>query len=156
PAFYLFCLALFGYLTFPYDRLKDRIILEVEQAQHGPHAGLQLEIGKLDAYWFSGAEVFDLKLTLPPDPSSTSTSSFGGLGGLGQSQAKEPDKEKVIAVSELHARLRLLPLLIGRLKVDFGAQIFGGDVSGVIPIGTSSGDVEVDLVGLDIGKIDPL
>ena len=63
-------------------------------------------------------------------------------------------RESVVLVEEAHARVRLLPLLIGRVRVDFAATVFGGEVKGTIPVG--SGDLEVELAGVDLGQIGPL
>src|SRR5262249_61075168 len=82
PAFYVFCLALFGYLTFPFGRLKDRVIAEFEkQGKPGQH----LEIGKLGAYWFSGIEVSGVKIHIPPDEAAPA-----GCPRAGDSRAPAP------------------------------------------------------------------
>jgi type II secretion system protein N len=59
----------------------------------------------------------------------------------------------VIEVAEAHARVRILPLLIGRVKVDFWAKAFGGEVSGLVPVGATSGPVEVELEEVDLGQV---
>ena len=62
PTFYFACLALFGYLTFPFGLLKDRVIAEF--ARKGK-PGQRLEIEKLSSYWFSGVELTNVKLMIP-------------------------------------------------------------------------------------------
>ena len=52
--------------------------------------------------------------------------------------------------------MRLLPLLIGRVRVDFWASAFGGEIKGTVPVGSSKGDIEVELDHVDLGKIEPL
>jgi type II secretion system protein N len=156
PAFYVACLALFGYLTFPFGLLKDRVIAEF--ARKGK-PGQRLEIEKLSSYWFSGVELTNVKLILPPDePAPSSFGSFPGAGGDfgGAAPAASAPKEMVIAIEEAHARVRLLPLLIGRVRVDFWASAMGGEISGVAPLGTSGGEVEVELDKIELGKIEPL
>lgn len=148
PAFYLFCLGIFGYLTFPYDRLKDRIVAEIEK--RSGKSGQRVEIGKLTTYWFTGVEVENVKLHLPPDePSAARGLEMGGGSAT-------PAKETVIAVDAAHVRVRMLPLLIGRVRIDFWASAFGGEIQGTAPVGDGKGDVEVELSGIDISKIEPV
>ena len=145
PAFYLFCLALFGYLTFPFERLKDRLIAEFERAQSkkGTPSGQRLEIDTVDSYWFTGVEVQGARLILPPSPDDAKGA-----------DDKAP-KETVITVDDAHARVRVLPLLIGRVRVDFWASVFGGEVTGTVPVG-GSGTVELQLEKIDLAKIEPI
>lgn len=142
PAFYLFCLGLFGYLSFPYDRLKDRIVAELEKRGK---PGQRIEIGKLTSYWFTGVELTQVKLHLPPDDATP-------LPGAEPSAAKE----SVLTIDEAHVRVRVLPLLIGRVRVDFWASAFGGEIKGTAPVGDGKGDVEIEIEHVDIGKIDPI
>lgn len=145
PAFYLFCLGIFGYLRFPYDRLKDRVVLEIEKRGK---PGQRLEVGKLTSYWLTGVEVTNVKLHLPPDDAA------GSLPGTDFGAAPTPAKESVIAIDEAHVRVRILPLLIGRVRVDFWASAFGGEIKGTAPVGDGKGDVELEMTNVDIGKID--
>lgn len=156
PLFYLFCLALFGYLTFPFDRLKDRLIAEFDHAQtkRGQSSGQKLEIDELTSYWFTGVEATGVRLIIPPDESAGRPS--GLEAALGKSAAAEPPKDAVIAIDEAQARIQILPLLIGRVKVNFTATAFGGEVEGTIPVGASSGPVQVEAEGIDLSLIEPL
>lgn len=156
PAFYVACLAFFGYLTFPFGLLKDRVIAEF--ARKGK-PGQRLEIEKLSSYWFSGVELTNVKLILPPDEPAPAGFGFPSSGGSdfgGGASAASAPKEMVIAIDEAHVRVRLLPLLIGRVRLDFWASAMGGEVRGTAPVGGSGGDVEVELTRLDLGKIEPL
>lgn len=67
PLFYLLCLVAFFYATFPWDRVKDRIIAEFDatQASKGSEAQ-RLEIGSLTGYWFTGVAIENAKLIIPP------------------------------------------------------------------------------------------
>ena len=155
PAFYVACLALFGYLTFPFGLLKDRVIAEF--ARKGK-PGQRLEIEKLSSYWFSGVEVTSVKLILPPDETAPGGFAYPAAGADfgGGSAAAAPAKETVIAIDEAHVRVRILPLLIGRVRVDFWASAMGGEIRGTAPVGGSGGNVEVELTKVDLNKIDPL
>jgi type II secretion system protein N len=149
PLFYLLCLGLFGYVTFPYDRLKERLIAEFDRAQSKrPGAAQRLEIDSLDAYWFTGVEVTGARLILPP-AEDASRPSFDPGG-------KAEPKPSVIEIAEAHARINVLPLLLGRVRVSFWASVFGGEAEGVVPIGKSGGEMEVVLSDVDLGKVEPL
>lgn len=143
PAVYVFFLGLFGYLTFPIDRLKDRIIAEFDRTAK---PGQRLEIDKLGTHWFSGVTVTGMRLTLPGE--SGPTAPFAAPG--------PPGKDSVIVVEEGHARVRILPLILGRVRVDFWASVLGGEVEGTIPVGSGSGDVEVELSKIEVGKVELL
>lgn len=157
PLFYLFCLALFGYLAFPFDRLKDRLIAEFDRAQNkrGQASGQKLEIDELSSYWFTGVEATGVRLIMPPDEPASARPA-GLEAALGKGAPAEAPKEMIIAIDEAHARVRILPLLIGRVKIDFGAKAFGGEVEGTIPVGASSGPVEVQAENVDLGQIQPI
>jgi type II secretion system protein N len=136
--FYLFCLMIFAYFTFPYDMLKERIVTEFEKQRSQAGSLQRLEIGSLGPYWLSGLSAHDVKLVLP--------------------RAAGPEGERApasLAMSEAHVRLSFLPLVIGRLTYTFGAEAFGGDIDGVY---WSSGDggIEVELEDVDVSQIGPL
>ncbi len=149
PAFYVFSLALFGYLTFPYGRLKDRIIAEIDKRGK---AGQRIEIGKLSPYWFSGVELTGVKLHLPAEEPAPA----GFPGAADFTAPAGPAKESVIVIDEAHARVRLLPLLLGRVRLDFWASAFGGEIKGTAPLGTTKGDIEVELDHVDVSKVEPI
>lgn len=146
PLVYFFSLVLFGYWTFPFNRLKDRVVAEFDKTAK---PGQRLEIGDISRYWFSGLDLKDVKLVLPPS-NDAPASPFG---------AAQPDassnKETTITVDDAHVRVRLLPLLIGRVRADFGASLLGGEITGNVPVG-AVGDVSVEWEGIELGKVEPL
>jgi type II secretion system protein N len=152
PAFYLFALAFFGYLTFPFDRLKDRVIAEFDAAQRKSatpgSAPMRLEIDKLGSYWLTGAQAKGVRLVMPPSKESPGDP-------FGAPAAEKPATDSVIAIDEAHVRVRLLPLLLGRVRVDFWASVFGGEVSGSVPVG-SGGSIDLDFEGVELAKVDPI
>ena len=52
--------------------------------------------------------------------------------------------------------MRLLPLLLGRVRVDFWASAFGGEIKGSVPAGSAKGEVEVEVDHVDLARIEPL
>lgn len=162
PLFYLVCLGLFGYLAFPYERLRDRLIEEFDRTE-AKHAGppKRLEIDALTSYWVSGVEVEGARLYLPPSApepgvSKSSVPGFGGSASAPEETDKAPPKDTLISIDEAHARLRLLPLLFGETKIDFMVGAFGGEVSGTAPVGGESGPLDVALESLDLAKLEPI
>ncbi len=192
PTFYIFALFSCIYLTFPWDRLKERVENEFakSQASKGSRAW-RLEIASMDGYWLTGVELAGAKITMPPDDDELDTGPKTGTAarmtagaaktrsarpgmqdeasdddsdsakpgakdakGEEKEEVKKGPKESVILIDSAHARVRILPLLIGRVRLDFSASVFGGTVSGVVPIG--GGDLEVALENLDLGQIAPL
>jgi type II secretion system protein N len=149
PAFYVVCLAFFGYLKFPFNRLKDRVVAEFDKRGK---AGQRLEIGKLGSYWLTGVEVSNVKLHLPPDDGPAA--GMPGAADFGASAT--PAKETVLSIDEAHVRVRILPLLIGRMRVDFWASAFGGEISGTAPVGGAKGAVELALDHVDLARVEPL
>ncbi|HEV8247064.1 MAG TPA: type II secretion system protein GspN [Polyangiaceae bacterium] len=135
---YLFALLLFAYLTFPYDRLKERIVGEFNAHQTGPNP-TRLELDELKSYWFSGIKAEGVRL-ISPSPPPTDPS-------------KKPDKPKVMSIDSAHARLSLLSLLIGHHVITFGADAFGGNVSGEIADSDVERNVEVDLDEVDLAQV---
>jgi len=150
---YLTLLFVFFYLTFPMDALRGRILAEFERQQrYGRSASepvMTLEIGELDTYWLSGIELEDLKLTVPPKVDKPKAA-FPGLDA-----AKDTAEPSVIEIEHVHARVRLLPLLVGKVMVDFRVEAFGGTVRGSAPY-ASVGNVEVELERIHLDRIAPL
>ncbi|MBM4360503.1 MAG: type II secretion system protein GspN, partial [Deltaproteobacteria bacterium] len=104
----------------------------------------------LDTYWLSGIKLEKLKLTVPPRIDKPKPA-FPGI----DPPKAEPQAPTVLAIDHFHARVRLLPLLTGRVMVDFRLDAFGGTVRGVAPYATA-GNVEVEIEGVHLEQIEPL
>ena len=99
PAFYLFCLFIFLSWTFPYDKLKERIVTQFNSQQKSATNPQQLEIDELDSNWITGVKAKGVRLIQP---------------------AKEADKPPmIISIDEARARISLLSLLVGNKSVSF-------------------------------------
>jgi type II secretion system protein N len=134
-SFYLFALLLFSYLTFPYNRLADRIVQEFNARQTGPKP-MRLKLGDMSSYWLSGVEAEGITLTTPGEPD----------------EQGKPGKPKVMTIDAAHASVSLLRLLFGTLKVSFGADAFGGEVAGSTVNGDEGRELEVELSELDLAQ----
>jgi type II secretion system protein N len=134
--FYFFALIASFYLTFPYERLKERIVGDFNQRQTGPDA-MRLEIDEVDSYWLSGVEAEGVRLISKGEP---------------EGAPDKPAKPKITSIEHAHARLALLSLLIGRRVINFGADAFGGAVSGSISDSDAERVVNIEIEGLDLGQ----
>jgi type II secretion system protein N len=139
PAFYLFCLFLFAYFTFPYDRLKDRLLAELDAQRSGNPTSQRVEIESLGPYWLSGVSVKGLRLISPRAP-----------GSDGDRPASK------LSIDKAHVRVSILPLLIGRVTVSFGASAFGGSIDGWTRANSEGRRIEASLDDIDVGQIEML
>ncbi|MSP24110.1 MAG: type II secretion system protein GspN [Myxococcales bacterium] len=156
PSLYVVALLAFFYLCLPTKQLAARIEAEFAQRDgraRGPgEPGMTLEIGELDTYWFSGLELTKVVLTVPPRVPKGK----GGLASLGVSASSAgAPAPSVVTIDRLTARVRILPLLLGRVTLDFRVEAFGGTVVGTAPYG-SRGDFEAEGTGIQLGRIEPL
>jgi type II secretion system protein N len=166
PLFYLFCLGIFGYLSFPYDQLKNRVIAEFDRLQakntrrsRSRGEPMRLEIDELDSYWFTGVEVTGARLIIPPEEKKGSPFAARRTGfGSSSSDKKddEPPKPSVLRIDHATARVELLPLLIGDVTISFAADAFGGTIEGYAPYGKGGGEVEVEFANVSLADISPL
>ncbi len=135
---YFVALVLFAYLTFPYDRLKERIVSEFNAHQTGPSPS-RLELDDISSYWLSGVEAEGVRLiSQAPPPTDAS---------------KKPEPPHVMTIEAAHARLSLLSLLIGNRVITFGADAFGGKLSGEVKDSESERTVDVELEDIDLSQI---
>jgi type II secretion system protein N len=141
PLFYLTVLFLFFYWTFPFERLKDRLLVEFNARQPaGP--GVRMEIDDLDGYWFSGIEAEGVRLISPPPPPSNEE----------DDKDKKTPEPKVIKIDELHA---------GCLSADadrhhareLGGDAFGGEISGFTSDAGDARQIEIELENVGVNEM---
>ena len=112
---------LFAYLTFPYERVRDRIVQEVEfpkdaRGNRRP-SGYQLEIVDLQPSWFTGIEARGVRIIKP-------------------AEGEEPTVD--VLLEEVNARVSLLSLLTGTVAVTFDARLASGSMEGEFEYGDAS------------------
>ncbi|MEO7109719.1 MAG: type II secretion system protein GspN [Polyangiaceae bacterium] len=138
PLFYVFCFVAFVSLIFPYDVLKERIVLQFNATQRAAGAPQELSIDDMTSSWLTGVKAIGVHLTQPP--------------ATGDAKA-EP---VVLTVDEARANISIPALLIGRRKVKYSIDGFGGTVDGYFEeIGTDR-EVEVNLDAIDLAQVAPL
>ncbi len=136
PAFYVLCLAIFAPLTFPYDKLKDRIAFSFNDDQRATGGQQELHIESLGGYWLSGVRMKGVRLL---------------------SASSEPGKPPTqIEIDEATLRYSILSAMVGSGDVDFSADAFGGEVTGSYDSHGKDKALEATLDGIDVGKVTPL
>lgn len=136
PVFYLFCLFVFATITFPYDKLRQRVVASFNADQHATGGTQELRIDEMSGYWLSGVRVRGVTLA---------------------SAATEPGKPpSKIQIDEATVRYQILPALIGHSDMNFDVYAFGGEASGSYDVSGKDRSLEVALDSVDIGEIDPL
>lgn len=136
PLFFLTSLLLFAYWTFPWDRVRDYIVQQVEtpmQSGRRVPSGYELEIVDLSPSWFTGVDLTGVRLVKLPT---------------------EPDGRPVdVTFESVHARIGLLAALMGDLDVDFEAVVAGGDISGHFEQSGESLAFDVDIENVNLRRI---
>ena len=144
PFFYVLCLLLFARLTFPYDRVKHRILAEFHARQTGPNPK-QLEIDDMSGYWLFGVEAEGVRLITPPPPAKSS-----------EEPAEAKPKPRVLSIDALHGSVSLLRLVFGTTAVDFGLEIGEGGLEGRFVRSSDESELALDITDLSVAGIGPL
>ncbi len=127
--FFLACLLVFAYWTFPYERLRDYIVQEVEYPM-GPTgrrqaSGYELQIVDLSPSFFTGVTLSGVHLSKP---------------------ALEPDASPFdLLIDEATIRVSLLSLLFGTTSLSFDASLAGGEVEGDYSQSGDETELDVEL-----------
>ena len=136
PLFYLLAFVLFAIVTFPFDKLKEHLVVTFNDGQRQTGGHDQLSIGEMSGYWLTGVKLRDITFV------------------LGSADPKKPPAE--IKVAEARASIALLPLLAGNKDVSFHASVFDGEISGSYEMHGKDRAIDLDLEGLDLGQLEPL
>ncbi len=144
--FFLFSFLTFVYLTFPYDRVRDFVIHQVQLAM----PGAELEIVSLEPAWVTGIEAQGVRLRLPaepPDPARPAAPA--GADG----EARRPPRPSV-TIPYLYARASILSYLLGTTEVVFEIEVDGGGtIEGVVTDEESQSHITAHLEGVDLRRM---
>jgi type II secretion system protein N len=135
-AFYLFCLLLFATLTFPYDKLKERIVASFNAEQPAGTGRWELQIEEMHGYWFSGLRAKGIHLLSMPTEAGAAPSR--------------------IDIDEATARYGLLSKLVGNSSIGFRIYAFGGETTGSYSVHGKDKSIDVAIDAVDIGEVGPL
>lgn len=136
PLFYVACLFVFALLTFPYDKLKERVVATFNAQSRSPSAQEELQIDEMGGYWLSGVRARGVRLL------SASTE-----------PGKPPSK---IQIDEATVRYSMLSALIGNTDVSFDVYAFGGEATGSYQAHGKDKSIDLKLDTIDLGQLDPL
>jgi len=136
PLFYLFAFVLFLRLTFPYDKIRERVVAQFNSQPRTGNAQQQLQIDDISGWWLTGVRVKGIRLISSP-------SEPGGA----------PTEMKI---DEARAKIGVLSALFGHTAVSFHIDGFGGEIDGEYEDSSKERDVEAELDGVDLTKIDAL
>jgi type II secretion system protein N len=136
PVFYLFCLIIFLSWTFPYEKLRDRIVTQFNSQQKNASHPQELQIDELDSSFLTGVKAKGVRILTPsPEP------------------GKAPS---VLSLDEARARISLLGLLVGNKDVSFRIDAFDGTIKGTFEDSGKTRDIDMDFDGVDVGRIDTI
>lgn len=136
PFFYVVCFFVFVSWTFPYDKLKERMVVTFNAQQRATSGSQELQIDEMSSYWVTGVEAKGIHLlSAPTEP------------------GKPPGDLKI---EQARARISLLGLLVGNKNVSYKLDAFGGVVDGSFDDNGKERNVEVNFDGVDLAQIDPV
>lgn len=141
--FFFFSFVTFVYLTFPYDRVRDFVVHQVELAMPGS----ELEIVSLEPAWLTGIEAHGVRLRLPAEPEPPRPAGAAGA------EARRPPRPSV-TIPYLYARASILSYLLGTTEVAFEVEVDGGGtIEGVVSDTEGSSHVQAHVEAVDLRRI---
>jgi type II secretion system protein N len=136
PLFYLFSFVVFLRLTFPYEKVKERIVYGFNSQQHPGPGQQQLDVDDVSGWWLTGVRIKGLRLTTAPaDPSAAPT---------------------VVTIDEVRAKVGVLSAIIGHTDLSFHIEAFGGTIDGSFFQSPQDRAVDAEFDGIDLTKISAL
>jgi type II secretion system protein N len=150
PLFYVFCFVVFASWTFPFEKVRDRIVASFNESQRSNNSPRELAIADISSSWITGVKMTGVRLIDHGAASSGKDAS--------KADADKPASEKgsELKIDTLVARVQLLPLLVGNHNVSFHAEAFGGKISGTWKEQGKDQSLDLSLEGLDLGQVTPL
>ena len=102
PIYFVCCLFSSAYETFPYDRVRDFAVHQIERAL----PGAEVEIVSLEPSWISGVEATGVRIRLPAEPGE--------------------ERRAEITIPRVYARAGMFSYLLGTTAVTFEIETDGG------------------------------
>jgi type II secretion system protein N len=136
PLAYVLFLLVFLSLTFPYDRLKERLVASFNAEQRAGAGQQELQIDEMSGYWLSGIRTKGVRLlSLPTEP--------------GKPVSK-------LEIDEATARYSILSGIFGGSDLSFHVYAFGGEVYGSYSTQGKDRSIDLTLDSVDIGQVEPV
>jgi len=123
PAFFFAALIIFGYVTFPFDRLALNVIDQLERS-----LDVDVEMEGFSPSWGTGVTIDKLSVTMP--------------------SRSKTDPPQTYVVTNVHARAGLFALLGRRLSVSVSADVAGGEVEAHYSESTSGIELQLEASGV--------
>jgi len=136
PLFYLFCLMIFASLSFPYDKLRERIVASFNADQRASGGQQELQIDAMTGRGLSGVRMTGVTLLGAP------------------AEPGKPPSRLVVDAATIH--FSWLSMLVGSSDVDFDLDVFGGEARGEYGAQSKEKSIDLTLDSLDLGKVGPL
>ncbi len=143
-SFYFWAFVFALYVTFPYERVKARIIHEVETREVRPGVrqptGMRLEIDELGPSWFTGVEIEGARL-------STAATERA------EDDEDAPPPAPPLVVHHAIGRVSLLSLLTGGIGGSLDAELAGGALEGTYEESSSEREIHAHVEGLRMASV---
>jgi type II secretion system protein N len=133
PLFYLFALVLFARWTFPYEKLRDRVVLSYNQQQRETNSQQELKIDELGPSWLTGFRASGVTLL------------------SAASEAGKPPSE--LKVDQVRAYVAPLRYLFGHLDVSVDIDSFGGTIEGELDESSKERKIEVTVESVNLSEV---
>lgn len=120
----------FLYWTFPYERLKDRVVTTLDQALQG---NIGITIGALSPSVFSGLALEGVTLI--------------------DRAAKEKEHQALLTIDEATVNIGILSSLLGSPKASFAVELAGGEIDGDFSQRDDVNVVAAEIDGLQLDQL---
>lgn len=131
PVWFLVCTVSFVYCTFPYDRVREKVRVAIEESMNA-----DVEIDELSPSWVTGVEVTGLRIKTRPIRAS--------------------DTPKTFLIDSLSARVGLLALVTGGVDLSYAIGVYGGEIEGTLTESGPNSTVAVQFKDLDLAQVQTL
>ena len=140
PLAYLVLFVIFAYVAFPFERLKERVVVSYNAAQQESAQPGRIEIGKITWSWrFPGLVVKDVNLYGPkPKPPA---------------EGEKATPQRHSKVDSLYVGVSVLSYLFGTTKVTFDVDGFEGELSGEVTVSKTDQKSSIELTNVNAGQL---
>src|SRR3989338_193598 len=125
---FVFSFVVFLYLMFPYDALKDRAIVAIEEQLGG---NVQVSIETFEPYYLSGVEISKMNIDL----------------------TEQGQVSPLLRINEATGRAGLISLLMGRPNISFWLRSGKGELEGSVSQREGLWDIELFFDRFDLSAL---
>ena len=153
PLLYVVLFIAFAYITFPYERLRQRIVAGYNAAQGAKPKPSRMQIG--DASWsfrFPGVVLTDVEL-IGPKPETAASSAPAQKDEEGNPIPVKKAARQHTQIDEVYVGVSPFAMLFGAKSATFSGEGLGGEFSGSFRDDGRVRHIEADLEGIDPSQI---